>query len=77
MSKDIQKLTISIDKQLFDAIEKLATSFREYDNELCFPEYRSRSQCYEDLLRRGYEEKKKEDKEREMQWSKMQKEKGN
>ena len=73
--KDLNKVTISIDKQLYDALEKLANSFREYDNEMCFPEYRNRSQCYEDLLRRGYEDKKKEDRQRELEWLNIKKQK--
>lgn len=66
--KEFKRVTISINKKLAEAIEKLANSFREYDEESIFPEYKSASQCYEDLLMRGYEDKKKEDMQREKQW---------
>ena len=67
--KEFKRITISINKNLADAIEKLANSYREYDKECVFPEYKSSSQCYEDLLMRGYEDKKKEEMQREIKWS--------
>lgn len=66
--KEFKRITISINTRLAEAIEKLANSYREYDEECIFPEYKSFSACCEDLLMRGYEDKKKEDRQREKEW---------
>lgn len=70
MVKKTNNVTISLNKELIEQIKKLANSYREYNKNTIIPEYSTFSSCCEDLLKRGFDNKMKEDQERFAQWQK-------